>query len=481
MSTNGNHNATKLALDGVNPAVLDMEYAVRGAIVTRAGEIEAELKRRPDAFGFDRVVFLNIGNPQALQQPPITFFREVLALCDHPSLLQHPKVEELFSADSVSRAKELLAHLPGGVGAYSASQGVRFLREGIAAAIAERDGYACNPDDLFLTDGASPGCHLMMKILIRSPADGILIPVPQYPLYSACATLYNGTMVPYYLDESRQWANDMDSIREATERARAQGVRVRAIVVINPGNPTGNTLTRENQEDLVRYAQQEGLVIMADEVYQENVYKTGVKWHSFKQVVSEMGADVQVASMHSASKGYYGECGKRGGYLEMYNFDPAVKQCVVKLASVALCANVSGQILMWLIMNPPKEGDASYELFAKERNAIIDSYRRRARVVVDGLRKVDSFTCNDVDGALYAFPQLKLAPGLLAKAKEAGMPGDTYYCLRLLEETGVVLVPGSGFKQYPDTFHFRTTILLPEEQLQKVIERIAEFDQQFNR
>eukprot|EP00958_Prasinococcus_capsulatus_P001048 scaffold98_cov307-Prasinococcus_capsulatus_cf.AAC.10 len=111
---------------------------------------------------------------------------------------------------------------------------------------------------------------------------------------------------------------------------------------------------------------------------------------------------------------------------QMYNFDPAVKQCVVKLASVALCANVSGQILMWLIMNPPKEGDASYELFAKERNAIIDSYRRRARVVVDGLRKVDSFTCNDVDGALYAFPQLKLAPvgcAALWQAARRSLPG----------------------------------------------------------
>ena len=264
-------------------------------------------------------------------------------------------------------------------------------------------------DDLFLTDGASPACPLMMKLLIRSKNDGILIPVAQYPLYSACAVLYNGAMVPYYLDESNDWATDVNSIREATEKAKAEGSNVRAIVVINPGNPTGNTLSLTNQTEIVKYAEKEGLVILADEVYQENVYRDGVEWYSFKKVVKDAGADVQVASMHSASKGYYGECGKRAGYLEMYNFDPDVKACVVKLASVALCSNVSGQVLMWMIMNPPKEGDASYELFAKERDATTSSYKRRARLLVDGLRKIDSVTCNDIGGALYAFPTLKLS------------------------------------------------------------------------
>jgi alanine transaminase len=100
------------------------------------------------------------------------------------------------SSDSISRAQQILSSIPGkATGAYSHSQGIKGLRDAIAAGIAARDGFPANADDIFLTDGASPGVHNMMQLLLRSESDGILCPIPQYPLYSASIALHGGTLV----------------------------------------------------------------------------------------------------------------------------------------------------------------------------------------------------------------------------------------------------------------------------------------------
>jgi alanine transaminase len=107
-----------------------------------------------------------------------------------------PDASSFYSADSISRAKQILASIPGkATGAYSHSQGIKGLRDAIAAGITSRDGFPANADDIFLTDGASPGVHLMMQLLIRNENDGILVPIPQYPLYSASIALHGGTLV----------------------------------------------------------------------------------------------------------------------------------------------------------------------------------------------------------------------------------------------------------------------------------------------
>jgi alanine transaminase len=107
---------------------------------------------------------------------------------------------------------------------------------------------------------------MMMQMLLSSEKDGILCPIPQYPLYSASIALHGGTLVPYYLNESSGWGLEISDLKDKLEGARAAGTIVRALVVINPGNPTGQVLAEENQQSILQFCRDEGLVLLADEV-----------------------------------------------------------------------------------------------------------------------------------------------------------------------------------------------------------------------
>jgi alanine transaminase len=378
----------------------------------------------------------------------------------------------------MERAREYLSNIKGGTGAYSESKGARICREHVAKGISERDGYECDIDNLWLTDGASIAVDYATKLLIRDSNDAILVPIPQYPLYSASLSLCGGTMVGYYLEESSGWQSKLESLKQTVQKARDNGKVVRAIVVINPGNPTGQVLDRETQEGIVKLCAEENLVLIADEVYQCNVYTEKKKFHSFKQVVMDMGnasKTVPLMSMNSISKGFFGECGRRGGYVECVNFPDDVKDQLYKLSSIKLCPNINGQICMAMVMNPPKPGEESYELYNKEKTDILESLERRAKMVVESLSSLEGITCNEVEGALYAFPRLELPKHLLDKAEASGKPADFNYCMALLDNTGIVTVPGSGFGQEPGTMHLRTTILPPENEMKLLTKRWKEF------
>ncbi|KAG4112226.1 hypothetical protein ERO13_D13G150201v2 [Gossypium hirsutum] len=295
-------------------------------------KLQQEIQAKPEAYPFQEILYCNIGNPQSL----------VLALCDHPAILAKSETQALFSADSIEQARKILDQIPGrATGAYSHSQGIKGLRDTIAAAIEARDGFPADPNDIFMTDGASPAS------LIKSEKDGILCPIPQYPLYSASIVLHGGTLVSYYLDEATGWGLEVSELKKQLQEAKSNGITVRALVVINPGNPTRQVLAEENQKAIVEFCKEEGLVLLVDEVYQENVYVPEKKFHSFKK-------DIHLVSFQSVSKGYYGECGKRGGYMEVTGFGADVREHIYKLASVNLCSNITGQILASLVMSPPK-------------------------------------------------------------------------------------------------------------------------------
>eukprot|EP00750_Incisomonas_marina_P008224 INCI15376.2.p1 GENE.INCI15376.2~~INCI15376.2.p1 ORF type:complete len:411 (-),score=72.68 INCI15376.2:1795-3027(-) len=312
-----------LSFDTLNSRLIDAEYAVRGPVVDLAKEIAQELKDPDNTLPFDELIFCNIGNPQALGQKPLKFNREVLSLLQMPRLLEDDKAKSLFSETARARAQEYL-DVVRAVGAYSDSQGYEIVRREVAAFITERDGPelgAANPDQIFLTDGASAGVKMMYQATIRDDhEDGIMVPIPQYPLYSAVATLSGAHLVGYYLDEDSRWATYLQVLEESLQEARAKGVEVRSLVVINPGNPTGQCLTPELQREIVRFCIREGLVLLADEVYQENVYAEDREFSSFRKIVLEMGQEaanaLQLVSFHSTSKGFIGECGLRGGYFQ---------------------------------------------------------------------------------------------------------------------------------------------------------------------
>ncbi|KAA8541576.1 hypothetical protein F0562_022728 [Nyssa sinensis] len=472
-----------VTLDTINPKVLKCEYAVRGEIVNLAQRLQRELQEKPGSRPFDEILYCNIGNPQSLGQQPITFFREVLALCDHPAILDRSETRGLFSSDSIERASQILDQIPGrATGAYSHSQGIKGLRDTIAAGIEARDGYPADPNDFFLTDGASPAVHMMMQLLLRSEKDGILCPIPQYPLYSASIALHGGSLVPYFLDEARGWGLEISELKKQLEEAKSMDIIVRALVVINPGNPTGQVLAEDNQQEIVKFCKKEGLVLLADEVYQENVYVPDKKFHSFKKISRSMGygeKDISLVSFQSVSKGYYGECGKRGGYMEVTGFSPEVREQIYKVASVNLCSNISGQILASLVMNPPKVGDESYESYTAEKEGILSSLARRAKTLEDAFNSLEGVTCNKAEGAMYLFPRILLPQKAIKAAEAAKTALDLFYARRLLDATGIVVVPGSGFGQVPGTWHFRCTILPQEDKIPVVVSSLTEFHKGF--
>lgn len=483
--------ALPLTIAEVAPNVKAAQYAVRGRLLDRAGELQAQLAAG-EVLPFSRIVKCNIGNPQALGQKPLSFVRRTLSLLMNPDLLEVAPSLPSYPADVVARAKAYIGAVPS-LGAYSDSQGLDLVREQVAAFIAERDGHAASPADIFLTDGASAGVKALMQLLVRGPHDAVLAPIPQYPLYSAVTTMLNGTLAGYYLDEDMAWGVIEQELHNALERARKVGAKARAIVVINPGNPTGQSLPHAVVRMILRFAATEGLVIMADEVYQENVYGDAPPFTSFKRTLAELrlagergdevaaslAARAQLVSFHSTSKGFVGECGLRGGYFELQNFPNDVRAELVKLASVSLCSNVVGQFATGLMVNPPRLGEASHPEYVAERAAILDSLARRARETAAALDALPGISCNGAQGAMYLFPQVQLPPRFVELAQAAGVAADEFYALRLLEATGLVVVPGSGFGQRDGTWHFRTTFLPPEDQLQDVLRRLHAFQHEF--
>jgi len=469
-----------LTVDNINPNIKAMEYAVRGPLVIRAIEIQKELaagKEKP----FKEMVFANIGDAHAMGQKPITFIRQVVSCVSFPDLLHLFD----FPEDVKSRARAILSASKGSAGCYSDSAGIELVRRHVSNYIERRDGYPSDPNNIVLCAGASEGIRSLLKLLstISGPKTGIMIPTPQYPLYSATIVEYNMEQVGYYLDEDNNWGLDISELERSVQEARQHCV-VRAIVIINPGNPTGQVLTRDNIEAVIKFAHRENLMIFADEVYQDNVYANDREFHSFKKVTQEMGAPydkLELVSFLSTSKGYMGECGLRGGYSEICNMDPAVKSLYLKSISAKLCPTVLGQATMDCVVNPPVAGEPSYELYIQEKQAILDSLAQRASSIAKVFNSIPGIKCNSVQGAMYAFPQIQIPEKAIAKAKSLGQAPDVFYAFQLLEQTGICCVPGSGFGQRPGTYHFRTTILPQPEKLEVMLEKFRSFQESFMR
>ena len=250
-----------LRTDNLNENVKECRYDVRGEIYLAAVE---RIKQGKE------VIFTNVGNPHALGQQPITFGRQVMALLVAPFLMDHPSANSLFPSDVIARAKVYLKHIKGGLGAYTDSKGNPYIRQEIADFITRQSGQHVCPDNIFISNGASEVARMLLQAMIRGSNDGIMVPIPQYPLYSASIALYGGQLVPYYLDEENGWALDIGELKRSLETARSKGICVRAMVFINPGNPTGQCLSEQNLKDLIAFCYESQLVLMADEVYQEN-------------------------------------------------------------------------------------------------------------------------------------------------------------------------------------------------------------------
>ncbi|TVU09663.1 hypothetical protein EJB05_43152, partial [Eragrostis curvula] len=406
------NKAPSITAETINPKVKIFSYEPCGEIARHAERLEQELEENPGSLPFQEITYCNLGNPQALGQKPITFFREVLSLCDNPTLLDRDETPTLFSTCAIKRARTIIESIPSrNSGGYTSSRGVKNLRQAVADGISARDGFPSDPDDIFLTDGASSAVHLMMQLLIRSHEDGILCPLPEYPLYSASIILHGGTMV-----------------------------------------------------------------------YQDNVYVENKRFNSFKKVARSLGYDendLSIVSFHSVSMGYYGESGRRGGYMEISGFGADVKKQIYKVASLTICPNIAGQILITLVMDPPKLGDESFESFEAEKEKIRTSFWKRAETLEKAFKSMEGISCNKIEGAMYFFPRLHLPSRAVKAAKAEGVSPDIFYAHRLLDSTGIAVVPGSGFHQVAGTSHIRCAILPDEEKIEAMIPRLKAFHEAF--
>lgn len=264
----------------------------------------------------------------------------------------------------------------------------------------------------------------------------------------------------------------MEELERSYDEAIANGIDVAALVLINPGNPTGQVLTKQNVRDIVTFCVQKGIVLLADEVYQENVYQG--EFYSCKKATADLGLldHLELFSFHSISKGVFGECGQRGGYMELSGIEQQVHDELYKLASSALCSTTSGQILTALMCRGPQPGDVSYASHEREKKDLFETLKRKSVIVSDGLNSIEGFSCRPAKGSMYCFPEVQMPPAAFERANELGVSVDTLYCISLLKATGICVVPASGFGQRQGRHGFRTTFLPDEGVLRESVAKM---------
>ncbi|GIY94848.1 alanine aminotransferase 2 [Caerostris extrusa] len=448
-----------LTAETINQNLRHMEFPWPSLVVSRGNEIEKEI-RMGKKFPFDEVIHAHAGDPQGMGQKPVTFFfQQIVSLCINPNLLQ----SNFFPSDVKQRAVTILENCRGNtIGACSDCAGMKLVRQQVARFIQQRDGIPATYGDIFLSNGATDALRIVLYLFSNSTdgkPTGVMVPIPQYPLFSSTVTEYGMYQISYYLNEEKQWALDVKELQRAIDESKAY-CEPKVLVIINPGNPSGFVMSREDIENIIKFAYEENLFILADEVYQYNVYDPDLKFHSFKKIMSEMGppySSMELSSFMSASKGYMGECGSRSGYCEIVNLDPEIKEMLFKLLSARLCPSLLGQIMMYCITNPPQCNEPSYELFEKEKNNILQSLKDRAEYCYEKF--------NSIEGSSKSFEQ-NLRP-------------DEFYAMELLLNSGVCVVPGCLFGQKPQTYHFRLTFLPQMDKLKIIVERILKFHKKF--
>ncbi|KAK2686634.1 hypothetical protein QWA68_015258 [Fusarium oxysporum] len=300
---------------------------------------------------------------------PITYFRQVLSLLENPQLLNDERIllEEFnYKGDVLNRAKWLIDRV-GSVGAYSASNGVPAIRDSIASFFQERDGFPADPSHIYLCAGATTGMDMLFSTFCAGSTTGVLVPMSHHALYSPFITVRDAHCIPYLVDKNG--GPDLDSICSANETAKANGVDVRCIVIMNPGGPTTSYLSEKDIRSVLNIAYKERLVVIADEAHQPCAIGG---FCSFKSILHKLQQEnreyekMELASLYSISRSIFGDSGHRAGFFELVGFDPGVEANIYKLASLLICAPVVGQCLVELVVNPPKPGQSSYELYRQE-------------------------------------------------------------------------------------------------------------------
>lgn len=384
-------------------------YDIRGPVMARARQMEEE---------GHRIIKLNIGN-----LAPFGF--------EVPEEIQ----------------QDVIYNLPNASG-YSESKGLFAARKAVIHYAQSKNIVGVGLDDIYIGNGASELIVLAMQGLLNN-GDEVLVPVPDYPLWTAAVSLGGGRAVHYHCDESNGWLPNLDDIRaKITEHTRA-------IVIINPNNPTGALYPDDLLKEMVEIARQHQLIIYSDEIYDKVLYE-GAQ-HT---AIASLADDVLFVTFNGLSKNYRA-CGYRAGWMVVSGEKSHARDYLEGLnilASMRLCSNVPGQYAIQTALG----GYQSINDLVAEGGRL----RRQRDMAYEMLTAMPGVTCVKPQAALYLFPRLdpKMYP----------IRNDQEFVLQLLETEKVLVVQGSGFN-WPEMDHFRMVFLPISDDLQESMKRIERF------
>ena len=354
----------------------------------------------------------------------------------------------MFGIDAPEEIQQdMIRNLPNSAG-YSDSKGIFAARKAVMHETQKQGIHGVTLDDIYLGNGASELITMATNALLDN-GDELLLPMPDYPLWTAATSLSGGTPVHYLCDEANGWMPNLADIRAKITP------RTKAIVVINPNNPTGVLYADELLVSIVAIAREHGLVILADEVYDKVLYE-GAK-HT---AIASLSTDVLTLTFNSLSKSYR-SCGYRAGWMVVSGDKRAAGDYIEglnMLSNMKLCSNVPGQ---WAIQTA-LGGYQSINDLTCEGGRL----RRQRDLAYELITAIPGVSCVKPVAALYMFP--KLDPVMYP------IKDDRQFFLELLRETRVMLVQGTGFN-WPDADHFRIVFLPHEDDLREAIGRIAKF------
>lgn len=379
----------------------NIEYAIRDIVV--------EAGKRKERGG--DLIYLNIGDPVLFD------FRT-------PSHL----IEATYKA--------MLDHHTG----YSASEGVDVAVQAIKEDAIKK---GIEPYEVLITTGASEAIDFALSSLVNN-GENVLVPSPGYPLYNALLARLIGEARPYKLDEEKNWEPDLDHMASQIDD------KTRAIVVINPNNPTGAVYTEETLRGIVDLARKHNLVVLCDEIY-EKLILNGQPHIS----LASLDKELPVVTFNGLSKCYLAP-GFRIGWAVVSGAPELVEdytEAMRKLARARLCASHPKQFAIPVALNGAQG----------HIQDVIRKLRKRRDLTVERLNAIPGISCQIPNGAFYAFPKIEVDCN------------DKEWVKSLIRETGVVVVHGSGFGSLPETPHFRLVFLPPEDVLNEAYDRIERF------
>ena len=272
-----------LNLTNINPNLLSINYAIGGAIETRACQIKDDLKKGTVSYPFKSLTETHKANPKLYGFPSFSFYRQVLSILLNP---QEMKKND-FSNDIKKRADYYLSQIDNNVGSSSPASGYGFIRENVANFIGRNSGVKLTKDDVILSEGSCNAIHLIFSSIINNPNNGIMVPSPNFPLITSLVSLNHGKLVYYTLDEENEWQFDLKDIEMKFNDAQHKGIEIKAIFLINPGNPTAKVIRAEKLQELIEFCWKKRIVVLSDEVYQDNVY-SGARFVSIMEALHSM-------------------------------------------------------------------------------------------------------------------------------------------------------------------------------------------------